>query len=183
MKIILLIILVILIIGIYIYKKNNRENFEVKPNKQPRANKEIYDYNLEQALQIWNDAGCSNGSYKPTRRNRRIWAHENWRKEVATYVREARKFEKEHNWYDYVPGRGKTVYIKRRDVTREKVSPIGIREAWKRCFGDDLGPYKFPKTGDIVRLKRNDNSASSEYYRGVVLFTGRQEYQTNISQK
>ena len=175
MKIILLIILVILIIGIYIYKKNNRENFEVKPNKQPRANKEIYDYNLEQALQIWNDAGCSNGSYKPTRRNRRIWAHENWRKEVATYVREARKFEKEHNWYDYVPGRGKTVYIKRRDVTREKVSPIGIREAWKRCFGDDLGPYKFPKTGDIVRLKRNDNSASSEYYRGVVLLTGRQE--------
>ena len=78
----------------FIFIKKIIENFEVKPNKQPRANIEIYDYNLEQALQIWNDAGCSNGSYKPTRRNRRIWAHENWRKEVATYVREQESLRK-----------------------------------------------------------------------------------------
>lgn len=171
MKIILFIIVILIIGIIYFYIKNKKENFEVKGNKQPRANQEIYDYNLEQALQIWHDAGCSDGKYKPNRRNKRIWAHENWRKEVESYVKEAKKFEKEHNWYDYVPGRGNTVYIKRRDVTRTKISPIGIREAWRRCFGDDLGPYKFPKTGDIVRLKRNDNSASSEYYKGVVLRT------------
>ena len=169
MKIILFIIVISIIGIIYFYIKNKKENFEVKGNKQPRANQEIYDYNLEQALQIWHDAGCSDGKYKPNRRNRRIWAHENWRKEVESYVKEAKKFEKEHNWYDYVPGRGKTVYIKRRDVTRTKVSPIGIRDAWRRCFGDDLGPYKFPKVGDIVRLKRNDNSSTSEYYKGVVV--------------
>ena len=29
------------------------------------------------------------------RRNKRIWAHENWRKEVELYVKEAKKFEKE----------------------------------------------------------------------------------------
>lgn len=169
MKIILFIIVIFIIGIIYFYIKNRKENFEVRGNKQPRANKEIYDYNLEQALQIWTEAGCSNGKYKPNRRNKRIWAHENWRKEVESYVKEAKKFDKEHNWYDYVPGRGTNVYIKRRDVTNEKISPIGIREAWKRCYGDDLGPYKFPKIGDIVRLKRNDTSPTSEYYKGVVI--------------
>ena len=55
--------------------------------------------------------------------------YESWREELKAYVKEADKYNKEHNWFDYVPGRGKSLIIKRRDVTREKVSPIGIRKS------------------------------------------------------
>ena len=56
MKIILS-LLTILIIGITIYYilKKRKENFEVKGDKQPEVSEEIYDYNLEQAIKIWED--------------------------------------------------------------------------------------------------------------------------------
>ena len=174
MKIILS-LLTILIIGITIYYilKKRKENFEVKGDKQPEVSEEIYDYNLEQAIKIWEDivGPGANGSYKPTRRNRRIWAHESWREELKAYVKEADKYNKEHNWFDYVPGRGKSLIIKRRDVTREKVSPIGIRKAWRRIYGEDLGKYRFPKAGDRVRILLDDNQKkeNTQYYTGIVL--------------
>lgn len=172
MKIILLTILILLIVC-YLLKNKLRENFEVKGNNQPEVSEEIYNYNIEQAVKIWNDVvgPDAGGSYKPTTRNRRIWAHENWRDELKAYVKEANKYNKEHNWFDYVPGRGPTLYIKRRDVTREKVSPIGIRKAWRRIYGRDLGSYRFPKTGDRVRILSNDNGNkdNSDYYTGIVI--------------
>lgn len=168
-------ILTLLIVGIIIYYliKRRRENFEIKGDTQPDVDQEIYDYNLEQALKIWDDivGPNSNGTYKPTAKNRRLWAHENWREELKAYVKEAEKFNSEHNWFDYEPGRGETLMIKRRDTTKEKVSPIGIREAWKRINGDDLGKYKFPKPGDRVRILKDDNKKKNEtpYYTGIVL--------------
>ena len=175
MKIILS-ILTLLLIGFIIYyllKKKLIENYEIKGDKQPEVSEEIYNYNVEQAKKIWDDivGPDANGSYRPTRRNRRIWAHESWREELKAYVKEAEKFNKEHNWFDYVPGRGKSLIIKRRDVTREKVSPIGIRKAWKRIYGDNLGNYKYPKAGDRVRILQDDNSnkKDTDYYTGIVL--------------
>lgn len=174
MKIILLTILILIIIC-YLLKNKLRENFEIKGDKQPEVSEEIYNYNIEQAVKIWNDivGPEGNGTFKPTENNKRNWAHENWRDELKAYVKEANKVHKEHNWFDYVPGKGPTLYIKRRDISREKVSPIGIREAWRRIYGNDLGRYKFPKIGDRVRILRNDNGNknNTDYYTGIVINT------------
>lgn len=178
MKIILLflILLLISIIICYFLKKYNKENFDVKGENQPEVSEEIYNYNVEQAEKIWADivGPDAKGSYRPTSNNERIWAHESWRDELKAYVKEADKYNKEHNWFDYVPGRGKSLTIKRKDVTKEKVSPIGIRKAWKRIYGDDLGKYRFPKSGDRVRILKDDNETKDRtpYYSGIVLNTG-----------
>ena len=171
MKIILLLLFIFIVI--YLFKKNIRESFKSTGDTQASVDKEIYDYNLEQALAIWNKVGGTNGTYKPKDSNRDLWAHEEWQKEIKAYLDEAEKYNKEHNWYDYSPGRGPEIYIKRKDYRREKISPIGIREAHKRIHGEDLGAYRYPKLGDRVRIKRSDNTrdnpTDADYYMGIVI--------------
>ena len=178
MRIILLLFIALLII--YIFKSNiirlgkiiegNGGIDDVSGVKQPTVDKEIYNYSLEQAVAIWREVigESTEGSHYPTMNNQILWKHEDWKKELNTYRQEADKFHKEHNWYDYVEGKGDIITVKRFKGKKEKIYPLGIREASKR-IRKDRGEYKFPKIGDRVRLLKDEENENSDYFTGIVL--------------
>jgi len=163
---ILIIILIIIIIICLIYHFKNREGMEIKVTgaSQPDVKSEIYDYNLRQALSIWGDIGCDEGSFMPTEANKSKWAHESWREELKAYKTEADKYNKEHNYYDYIGENvnGNTLKIGIRNA-------IGIGKAYNRCYDANFETsYTYPKPGDRVKIKKS-NTDTSKYYSGIVL--------------
>ena len=131
---------------------------------QPDVKSEIYYYNLRQALGIWNDIGCTGGSFMPTEANKSKWASDSWREELKAYKTEADKYNKEHNFYDYmgIDENNNKLKIGIRNA-------IGIGEAYNICYDPDFKTsYTFPKPGDRVKIKKSKND-TSVYYSGIVL--------------
>lgn len=136
---------------------------------QPDKSQGIYDFSLENAKEIWNSIGCTDGSYKPTASNENIWKSEDWGKEVKSYYDESDKINKEHNYYDYEIGQGPEILSTRKNGTVEKVGPIGIKKAMRRCHDASLSEYIFPKVGDRVRIRENNDNTQSKYFTGIVI--------------
>ena len=168
MKTILNIILIVILLIIFLYNfKNIREGLEIITAKsQPPVDSALYDFNLRQAKTIWNKIGCTDGSYKPTTNNKNYWAKEDYEEELKAYKLEADKLHKEHNYYIYIGKNsdGSNKKINRRDA-------VGISTAWKRCYdtNSNLGNYIYPKLGDRVKIKKDENSDISKYYTGIVI--------------
>ena len=168
MKTILNIILIVILLIIFLYNfKNIREGLEIITAKsQPPIDSALYDFNLRQATTIWNKIGCTDGSYKPSANNKNDWAKEDYEEELKAYKLEADKLHKEHNYYIYIGENsdGSTKTINGRDA-------VGISNAWKRCYHaeSNLDKYTFPKLGDRVKIKKDENSDISKYYTGIVI--------------
>lgn len=168
MQIILSFILSIIITIFFIYHLKKKEGMEVKVtgDMQPEPKSEIYDFNLRQAQEIWKDIGCTDGFYKPTNANKKLWEHEKWREELKAYKTEADLFEKEHNYYDFI---GKDID----GVTKlkyENRDAVGIGMARNRCYDAKFKTtYNFPKPGDRIKIKENTKGTTTNYYSGIVL--------------
>ena len=168
MKIFLNIILIIILLIIFLYNfKNIREGLEIITAKsQPPIDSALYDYNLRQATAIWNKIGCTDGSYKPAANNKTVWAKEDYEEELKAYKLEADKLHKEHNYYIYI---GENSDKSKKTINGRNA--VGISEAWKRCYDveSDLSNYIYPKIGDRVKIKKDENSDISKYYTGIVI--------------
>ena len=175
------VIILILILTYFCYKKKNNimEGLENPPgftnvgsNQQPRPAVALYDFNLPQALDIWRDAGCTEGSKKPSENNDH-WKHEGWKEEVLHYKKESDKLFEEHNYYDWTGKISGEEII--RDKNNVKSYPIGIGEAQKRCHDKNFNSsYTYPKIGDRVKKKRHPTTdklktMKGDYYVGTVL--------------
>ena len=139
---------------------------KVRGDMQPEPKSEIYNFNLRQALGIWKDIGCTDGSYKPTANNEDIWKDEFWREKLKAYKTEADKYEKEHNYYDFI---GKDI-DGITNLQYGNIDLIGIGKAYNRCYDKTFKTtYNFPKAGDRIKIKENTKSKNTKYYSGIVL--------------
>ena len=177
MYVFVVIILLILIYFCYIKKVNegleNPPGFtNVGKNPQPKPAVSLYDFNLPQALDIWKDIGCTEGSKKPSETNDH-WKYEQWKEEVLHYKKESDKYFKEHNYYDW------TGNISGKQVIKDKMGvksfPIGIGKARKRCHDANFkATYTYPKVGDRVKKKKYPTTnkkkmMEGDYYVGTIL--------------
>tara|TARA_B100001142_G_scaffold224181_1_gene222319 strand:+ start:230 stop:2119 length:1890 start_codon:yes stop_codon:yes gene_type:complete len=174
-------VVIILLILIYFccIKKNINEGLENPPGftnigekKQPKPAVALYDFNLEQALDIWKDAGCTEGSKKPSQSNDH-WKYEHWKEEALNYKKESDKYFNDHNYYDWTGNISGEEVIK--DKKGVKSFPIGIGEARRRCHDSGFNAsYTYPKVGDRVKKKRHPTTnkkktMKGDYYVGTVL--------------
>ncbi len=179
MYVFVIILLLILAYFCYIKKNNIMEGLENPPGftnvgdkQQPKPAVSLYDFNLPQALDIWRDAGCTEGSKKPSTSNNH-WEYEGWKEEVLHYKKESDKLLKDHNYYDWTGEISGEVAI----IDKEKNTsfPIGIGEAQRRCHDADFkSSYTYPKVGDRVKKKRHPTTnkkktMKGDYYVGTVL--------------
>jgi len=174
------VVIILLILIYFCYKKKNiNEGLENLPGftnigekKQPKPSVALYDFNLEQALDIWKDAGCTEGSKKPTTSNE-DWKYEHWKEEVLHYKKESDKYFNDHNYYDWTGKISGEQIVK--DKGGVKSFPIGIGEARRRCHDSGFNAsYTYPKIGDRVKKKRHPTTDTKktmegDYYVGTVL--------------
>ena len=62
-----------------------------------------FKFLLENAKEIWNSIGCTDGSYKPTASNENIWKSEDWGKEVKSYYDESDKIKRRKVKENFLP--------------------------------------------------------------------------------
>lgn len=173
------VVIILLILIYFCYKKKVNEGLENPPgftnvgkNPQPKPAVSLYDFNLPQALDIWKDAGCTEGSKKPSESNDH-WKYEQWKEEVLHYKKESDKYFKDHNYYDWTGNISGEQVIK--DKMGVKSFPMGIGEARKRCHDANFrATYTYPKVGDRVKKKKYPTTdkkkmMEGEYYVGTVL--------------